>query len=723
VNLALAEGEAGGILAVNGPPGTGKTTLLRDLVAALVTRRAQAMMNFADPATAFHATGKRLKAGAGWLHLHQLDERLKGFEMLVASSNNGAVENVSAELPGLGAVAEDAPDLRYFKSLSDSLLQRSTWGLGAAVLGNAGNRRRFAQTFWWDKEVGLATYLAAAAGRPQVIEADDKGPERPPRIVVEETAPRDHDEALARWGQARRTFAKALKVSQAALEELETARLAASHLPALRRSLSTWTDLGAKRPGFWSRLFQTRAYRGWRQAARSARTAVELDLVAARPVLERGLAGGLTRSLARLVPSVVNLEPLSRGVDQAAEAAERRRRDLGDLFIDDAFFSRDHAVQQKATPWLDAAAQRARDDVFVAAMALHKAFIDAAAKPLRHNLGAMMNVLGGGSLGDAEKDQLIPDLWSSLFLVVPALSTTFASVDRMLGDLPPESLGWLLIDEAGQALPQAAVGALTRTRRAVIVGDPVQIPPVVTLPESLTASIHRRFGVDPDPFNAPGASAQTLADSATPYSAEFEGQAGSRTVGVPLLVHRRCADPMFAIANQVAYAGKMVQAKAPGVSPIVQVLGASRWIDVSGSAQEKWSPEEGEVVIDLLARLVAARVDLDLYIVTPFVIVADGLRRLVVETGVLSSVVADPGAWARERVGTVHTVQGREAEAVILVLGAPLAEQTGARGWAGGQPNLLNVAVTRAKEALYVIGSKPRWRTAGVFSVLASRLD
>jgi hypothetical protein len=65
---------------------------------------------------------------------------------------------------------------------------------------------------------------------------------------------------------------------------------------------------------------------------------------------------------------------------------------------------------------------------------------------------------------------------------------------------------------------------------------------------------------------------------------------------------------------------------------------------------------------------------------------------------------------------------GREAEAVIFVLGAPSPSQTGARGWAGSHPNLLNVAVTRAKEALYVIGNRDLWCGAGLFRELDHRL-
>ncbi len=67
-------------------------------------------------------------------------------------------------------------------------------------------------------------------------------------------------------------------------------------------------------------------------------------------------------------------------------------------------------------------------------------------------------------------------------------------------------------------------------------------------------------------------------------------------------------------------------------------------------------------------------------------------------------------------MGTLHTFQGRENEAVIFLLGSQ--DRKGARTWAGDTPNLLNVAVTRAKEALYVVGSREKWKAVGVFKEL-----
>jgi AAA domain len=729
VNLAFQELREGGILGINGPPGTGKTTLLRDLVAAVVTERAEVMAGFDDPSSALIDSGQTIKVGKGGLHLYRLDPRLRGFEMIVASSNNKAVENVSAALPGLDAIADDAPDLRYFRTLSDTLFERGTWGLIAAVLGNAKNRSRFKKTFWQDKDVGLSTYLAEVAGTPQVFEEVD--PEtgarstRQPRIVTAENPPRSQGEALRRWRHARSVFLTALAKSRVMLAIAEKMRRFACWSGAQARL----AEHDRHAPGLLARLFWTRAAREWRSAraplakterqARAEASRAEQQLTREEKALAKATAQGLAAERLRA-------EAARRHGEVLCEVQAWRER-LGDRFIGDAFWEKEHTEKQKTPPWLDAEQQRLRDDVFTAAMALHRAFLDAAAKPLRHNLGVLMSLFGGRSLPTTEKRALIPDLWSSLFIAVPLISTTFASVERMLRDLPLESLGWLFVDEAGQAVPQAAVGAIFRSRRAVVVGDPMQIEPVVTLPDRLTQAVCRHFGADPDRFNAPDASVQTLADAASPLLTEIETPRGSRKIGAPLLVHRRCSEPMFGISNAIAYEYLMVNAKRAEPSTIGELLGPSRWIDVRGNAEEKWCPEEGLQMLEMLRKLAAPGRNHwkpdgpDLYIVTPFRQVADRLRKLVEESELL--VWADhPSRWTLERIGNIHIVQGREAEAVIFILGAPAPGQTGARAWAGSKPNLLNVAVTRAKERLYVVGNRELWRKAGVFSELDARL-
>jgi hypothetical protein len=275
----------------------------------------------------------------------------------------------------------------------------------------------------------------------------------------------------------------------------------------------------------------------------------------------------------------------------------------------------------------------------------------------------------------------------------------------------------LLVDEAGQAVPQAVVGAMLRTQRSVVVGDPLQIQPVVTLPNSLTEEICGYFGVDALQYNAPEASVQTLADAASIFCARFPSASGFRDVGAPLLVHRRCDSPMFDISNEIAYANLMVQAKSP--SPINPHLGRSSWINVVGKAgPDKWCADEAVALIEMLQTLKNAGAEADLYAVTPFVIVQNNLRNELLKSGVLDGWVSNPRSWVNQHVGTVHTVQGREAKIVFFVLGAQMASQNGARAWAGGSPNLVNVAVTRAKESLYVIGNRQLWKSAGHFATL-----
>jgi superfamily I DNA and/or RNA helicase len=72
----------------------------------------------------------------------------------------------------------------------------------------------------------------------------------------------------------------------------------------------------------------------------------------------------------------------------------------------------------------------------------------------------------------------------------------------------------------------------------------------------------------------------------------------------------------------------------------------------------------------------------------------------------------------RVECGTIHTFQGKEAEIVFFVLGTS-PENFSARDWVAGTPNMLNVAVTRAKARLYVIGNRRVWGRHRYFSELA----
>lgn len=472
------------------------------------------------------------------------------------------------------------------------------------------------------------------------------------------------------------------------------------------------------KPGFFSRLFKTKSWKSWSDRQEALSKQLEISrrgLVAAEDASEKAKAAlsQVRSQVQQLERAVIEKQQL---VMQLGAAIEQARIELGDRLIGAQFFISSHEQIQLTAPWLPDSLHRKREDLFAAALAVQKAFVDASAQRVYHNISLVMTAFTAGALQLPAHRALLPDLWATLFMVVPAVSTTFASVRTMFGDLPPESIGWLLIDEAGQALPQAAVGAIMRAKRSIVVGDPLQIPPVVSLPERLTSEICQFFDIDQTTWAAPEASSQTLADRASRFKSTFRTDEGDREVGLPLLVHRRCQDPMFSVSNSIAYAGQMVHAVGPlRPGSIGNVLGPSRWVDVDGHAETKWCPEEGEAVVRMLGQLADARVaDPDIFVITPFKIVEQEMRRRIErEPELVRALSSRPDEWVRDRVGTIHTFQGREADTVILLLGAPKAGQHRARQWAASPPNIINVAVSRAKQNLYVVGSKPAWSGAG----------
>jgi hypothetical protein len=781
VNAARSElaANGAGIVAVNGPPGTGKTTLLRDIVASCVLDRAAAMVGFDDPLSAFRTTGQKVAAGdRAFLHLYSLDDSLKGHEVLVASSNNKAVENVSKELPSLKAVGRD---LRYFKTVSDRLLwKRSedgewsegepTWGLVAAVLGNALNRNAFQQALWWDDDRSLRLYLKAAKGDAVVREVKDESGRlvrREVPTIIQAECPPSPEQAKVNWRKARSNFkalqfevetelrsleavrrtclqaAPARAAVTATRAELETAAAAkpirdtaVADASSAKRSAEAAAETArrrerqvhAERPGWLHRFFKTKRHQRWCNVyAPQAAALAKAELRAAAAAAAHTAAEQqFQQAEVALRSAEEKLASTQAALSSIEHAVEEQRQRLDGRLVDEKFFQQGHEQWNLSSPWLTDELHRKREDLFAAALELHRAFIDVAAQKISHNLGVLMGAMHAGAFQENAKKALLGDLWSTLFLVCPVVSTTFASVDRMLGDLPASSLGWVLVDEAGQATPQSAVGTIMRAKKAIIVGDPLQIPPVVSLPQRLVIEVARYFGVTPVEWLAPEASVQTLADQSSRLKAEFRADVGVREVGIPLLVHRRCQEPMFSISNRIAYDGQMVHAvDKADLGPVARTLGASGWLDVDAPAESKWCPAEGDVVVHLLDKLADAGIQQpDIYVITPFRIVAQELRRRIgQEPGLLQRLGVDGEDWLRNRVGTIHTFQGKEAEAVIAVLGAPMAVQQGARRWAASTPNVLNVMVSRAKQTLYVVGSRASWSTVGHGNTVASALE
>ncbi len=93
--------EPGQILAVNGPPGTGKTTLLRDLIAHLVVERAGVLAGLADVRQGLSSETLELPFLGKAKPMYKLAPALTGYEIVVASTNNGAVEK---SVPGVAAM-------------------------------------------------------------------------------------------------------------------------------------------------------------------------------------------------------------------------------------------------------------------------------------------------------------------------------------------------------------------------------------------------------------------------------------------------------------------------------------------------------------------------------------------------------------------------------------------------------------------------------------------
>jgi hypothetical protein len=777
--------EAGGLVAVNGPPGTGKTTLLCDIVADVLVQRALKLAKLEAPKEAFGN-----KTTVGGRNVYPLKpEIVVGTGIVVTSNNNTAVENITRELPALAKIAkEEHESAAYFNEVAAQVfaaagIKAPAWGLVAAALGNSDNRRQFANAFFCEKNE-----KPFVPGQPCDIK------------TLLEASP---DDANEQWKEAKRSFLDLFKQVDATRSTFDGIRKALAKIASLHlQKTEIHQQIENKEaellavPSKWAVRIQKveimlkNSQTELEEAAKSEKAAElaaqiyngELQgaqIRLAPRFLDRLLKalGIITRKMREYDNAMLDLqEQLNetnkihlmefKKLQNCKQAIRQYEKELAELKIsqhresanlkeqlellkhqlkqvqqrckqckdkvhewkkqtgstvpDEAFFKLKEEDRHLASIWVNPNFDRLRAQLFLSALRLHETTLLACKGKAIANLRAVKDMLNRNTPEPISKDQR-GLLWDMLFFTVPVVSSTLASFDRLFAGLGSESLGWLLIDEAGQATPQSVVGALWRSKRAVVIGDPLQIEPVMTVPSAIVGELSSWYRLDAL-WSPCTQSAQTLADRTMTLGAWIGDPGTPETsvwTGLPLRAHRRCTDPMFTVANAIAYKGQMVQAnKNP--SMIDCCLSESAWFNVQGiSCEDQVVHEE----IDLLATLLCQLRDnwptrsngelANLFVISPFRKVAEKCKSAFDQAGVRST------EWPISS-GTVHRFQGKEADIVLIVLGsAPGKAGSGSRNWASSKPNLLNVALTRAKLRVYMIGNIADWESYPGYDVLA----
>jgi hypothetical protein len=104
------------------------------------------------------------------------------------------------------------------------------------------------------------------------------------------------------------------------------------------------------------------------------------------------------------------------------------------------------------SPWIHKELQDIRAQLFVDSMNLHKSFIINSSDYITNNLKAMKYMMTSG-YWLVESRELLPHILASFFIVVPTISTTFASFSSLFGNSCANLIGYLLVDEAEQSTP------------------------------------------------------------------------------------------------------------------------------------------------------------------------------------------------------------------------------------------------------------------------------
>jgi AAA domain len=299
-------------------------------------------------------------------------------------------------------------------------------------------------------------------------------------------------------------------------------------------------------------------------------------------------------------------------------------------------------------------------------------------------------------------------IYGDLSLIFPVISSSLQSIRNMLPILQPNSVKLALVDEAGTTLVHQLFPLLVRSQRAVVAGDPQQIEPIVNLCDDTIKQYLKNAFLDMGMGNEDYYRyAPTAKYTATAYhrAAGASGTESDLGNGIILRNHYRCTPPIIQFCSPNYPGGLQILSNYDETATVKHLLA----YHVEGSHINHTNPEEIDTVEDAIASLLQQGYDLGtadksktIGVMSPFSQQANALRYRLTKRWQNFS-------W--DDIGTVHTFQGGEKAAIIF---SPYQCHKEHSFWfLNRKPNLLNTAVSRARELFVLVGNLRELELAG----------
>jgi very-short-patch-repair endonuclease len=316
---------------------------------------------------------------------------------------------------------------------------------------------------------------------------------------------------------------------------------------------------------------------------------------------------------------------------------------------------------------------------------------------------SLLQMIAGGDHFDEGAGRKVFRRYYKLFPKVTKLLPCWAVTSLSArGRLPfePGLFDVVVIDEASQCDIASALPLLFRARRAVIIGDPLQLKHVSTVaPQQDRLSL----------------AAHGLAEGAASWAYSVNSLFDlARSLCrhediVNLRDHHRSHRDIISFSNRQFYRGGLRVATDHEALKRPQTEGpAVRWVDVRGKVVRPAKggavngPEADAVLAELRKLVIKQGYDGEIGVVTPFRAHANRIRTLVHQDSDLSGRLAA----LRFVVDTVHGFQGDERDVIIFSPVVSLGVGESTLRFLKRHGNLFNVAITRARSELIVVGDR-----------------